>query len=61
MTKFREYDLVKLIDDTEIEPAYWFKKGAIGMVVDTCFPGYYKVKFQEGFYWVNGCRLEKVK
>lgn len=57
---FREYDIVELIDRTEIEPAFYLDKGTIGVVKDRCIPDYYLVVFQGwGAYWVSGEKLQR--
>lgn len=55
---FNEFDIVKLIETTEVVPATFIEVGTMGVVMDKTVPDYYLVKFEKyGVYWVDGKHL----
>lgn len=62
MTKFRKFDIVELIDRTEIKPLFYIDKNVLGVVMDDTCTDYYLVRFEgQGAYWVSGSKLKKHK
>ena len=62
MTKFRKFDIVELIDRTEIKPLFYIDKNVLGVVMDDTCIDYYLVRFEgHGGYWVSGSKLKKYK
>lgn len=64
MTTYRPfaiYEDVVLINDTEIDNAYYAKAGTKGIVLDSCVPDYYKVRLENyGIFWVSGSKLKRI-
>ena len=59
---FHIFDIVELIDRTEIEPNFFINPDVIGVVKDRTTPDYYLVKFEGyGAYWVAGNKLKRYK
>lgn len=57
---FKEYEIVELINKTEIEPAFYIDANTVGVIKDMCVPDYYLVQFNNwGAYWVSGDKLKR--
>lgn len=59
---FNKFDIVKLINKTEIKPCFSIDKDVLGVVMDSTTPDYYLVRFEGyGAYWIEGCKLIRNK
>ncbi len=57
-SKFKNSDRVQLLVRTEVSPLVFINSGEQGEVIDSTFPNYYLVRFDNhGVYWVDGCKL----
>lgn len=57
---FNKFDIVELIDRTEIKPLFYIDKAVLGVVMDDTCADYYLVIFEGyGAYWVSGSKLKR--
>lgn len=58
---FEVNDIVKMKNDTEINPLNVVRENELGVVLDKTVPNYFLVKFTNTVEWVDGNKLVKVQ